>query len=208
MASLVPDPKNVRSFVSSAAFERWLAAHHARERELWLKIHKKNSGLPTVTYAEALDVALCWGWIDGLKKAVDESSFLQRFTPRGAKSVWSQKNREHVARLSTAGRMTEHGIRHIDAAKADGRWDAAYAPPSEMTIPDDLAAAIQADPDALLTFKQLTKQNLYALAYRTRSVKTPLARAKKIERFVTMLARGETIYPQKPHERHKAQNSK
>jgi uncharacterized protein YdeI (YjbR/CyaY-like superfamily) len=194
MAPVVPDPRRIRSFKNAAAFETWLAKHHARERELWLKIHKQGSGRPTVTYAEALDVALCWGWIDGLKKSFDESSFLQRFTPRRAKSVWSQVNRRHVARLIAAGRMTEHGLRHVDAAKADGRWDSAYAPASQMTIPDDLAMAIKAVPEALATFKTLSKANLYALAHRTRSVKTPSARAAKIQRFVEMLARGETIH--------------
>ena len=196
MAPVIPDPKRIRGFKNASVFETWLAKHHARESELWLKIHKKDSGLPTVTYAEALDVALCWGWIDGLKKSFDESSFLQRFTPRKPKSVWSQINRPHVARLIASGRMTEHGQRHIDTAKADGRWGAAYAPASQMTIPDDLAAAIEAEPKAFATFKRLSKQNLYALAHRTRLVKTASVRAAKIARFVAMLARGETIYPQ------------
>lgn len=197
MASVVPDPKKIRSFEDAAAFEAWIARNHARESELWLKIHKKGSGLATVTYAEALDVALCWGWIDGLKKTFDERSFLQRFTLRKAKSVWSEINRKHILRLTKAGRMTEHGQRHVDAARADGRWDAAYAPPSRMKIPDDLAKAIRAVPKALETFQHLSKQNVHALAYRTLSVKTPSARAAKIERFVAMLARGEAIFPQK-----------
>ena len=196
MAPVIPDPKRIRGFKNASVFETWLAKHHARESELWLKIHKKDSGLPTVTYAEALDVALCWGWIDGLRKSFDESSFLQRFTPRKPKSVWSQINRPHVARLIASGRMTEHGQRHIDAAEADGRWGSAYAPASQMTIPDDLAAAIEAEPKAFATFKRLSKQNLYALAHRTRLVKTASVRAAKIARFVAMLARGETIYPQ------------
>lgn len=194
---MVPEPKRIRSFKDAHAFETWLAKHHAREPELWLKIHKKHSGLATVTYAEALDVALCWGWIDGLKKPFDERSFLQRFTPRRPTSAWSQINRQHVARLIVAGRMTEHGQRHVDAAMADGRWDSAYAPASQMTVPDDLAEAIRADPRALVTFKALSKRNLFALAYRTRSVKTAAVREAKIARFVAMLARGETIYPQK-----------
>ncbi len=197
LAPVIPDSKRIRSFSDAQAFETWLAKHHARESELWLKIHKKGSGLPTVTYAEALDVALCWGWIDGLRKSFDEASFLQRFTLRKRKSVWSQVNRRHVARLTAAGRMTEHGQRHVDAANGDGRWDSAYAPGSQMTVPDDLAAAIRCVPKALATFEQLTKQNVYALAYRTRSVKTEAVRASKIERFVAMLARGETFYPQK-----------
>lgn len=195
---MVPNPNTTRSFEDANAFETWLSRHHARSRELWLKIHKKGSGLKTVTYAEALDVALCWGWIDGIKKAFDEASFLQRFTPRTAKSVWSQINREHVLRLTSAGRMTEHGQRHVDAAKADGRWDAAYAGSRKMTMPEDLEAAIKAVPKAFETFEGLSKQNRYALAYRTGNTKTPKARAATIERFVAMLARGDTPHPQSP----------
>ena len=118
----------IKSFRTQAAFERWLAAHHGRESELWLRIYKKDSGMRTVTYAEALDAALCWGWIDGLRKVFDDVSFLQRFSPRKPRSVWSQVNTGHVARLTAAGRMTPHGQRQVDAAKADGRWAAAYAP--------------------------------------------------------------------------------
>jgi uncharacterized protein YdeI (YjbR/CyaY-like superfamily) len=176
-----------------------LAANHARETELWLRIYKKDSGVPTVTHAQALDVVLCWGWIDGIRKALDEVSFLQRFTPRKSKSVWSQINRNHIARLTTAGRMTPHGQRHVDAAKADGRWDAAYAPirsATEATIPADLRASIEANPRARKTFKTLGRQNLFALAYRTNNMKTPAGRAKKIAQLVAMLARGETIVPE------------
>ena len=152
-----------------------------------------------MTYAEALDVALCWGWIDGLKKSLDESSFLQRFTPRTAKSIWSQVNRDHIARLALAGRMTPHGQRQVDAAKADGRWAAAYAPirsASTDTIPDDLRAAIEANARARKTFKTLGRTNLFALAFRTNNMKTTAGRAKKIATLVAMLARGETIVPE------------
>ena len=128
MASVVPDPKKIRSFRTQAAFEAWLQKNHARETEMWLKIHKKGSGKASVTSAQALDVALCWGWIDGIRKGFDERSFLQRYTPRRTKSIWSQINRDHVERLTAAGRMQPHGQQQIDAAKADGRWDAAYAP--------------------------------------------------------------------------------
>ena len=200
MLPVIPNPAKIKSFKTAAAFEKWMAAHHAKETEIWLKIHKKSSGLPTVDYAGALDVALCWGWIDGIKKSFDEQSFLQRFTPRTAKSMWSQVNREHVARLVAAGRMTPHGQKKIDAAKADGRWDSAYAPireSSKETIPDDLRAAIEANPRALKTFATLTKQNLFALGFRTNNMKTPAGRAKKIATLVAMLARGETIVPQK-----------
>jgi len=200
MPPVVPDPEKIKSFNTAAAFEKWMATHHASESEIWLKIHKKGSGLPTVGYAGALDVALCWGWIDGIKKSFDEHSFLQRFTPRTAKSIWSQVNREHVARLIAAGRMTPHGQRQIDAARADGRWDAAYAPIREIskdTIPGDLRAAIDANSRALKMFSTLSKQNLFALVFRTNRMKTPAGRAKKIAALVAMLARGETIVPQR-----------
>ncbi|WP_437790442.1 YdeI/OmpD-associated family protein [Sorangium sp. So ce693] len=199
MAPIIPNPDKIKSFPTEAAFEAWLAANHARETELWLKIHKKDSGVPTVTYAQALDVALCWGWIDGIRKSFDEISFLQRYTPRKARSVWSQINRDHIARLTAAGRMTPHGQRHVDAAKADGRWEAAYAPirsATEDTLPADLRAAIEANPRARKTFQTLGRQNLFALAFRMNSVKTPAGRAKKIETLVAMLARGETIVPE------------
>jgi uncharacterized protein YdeI (YjbR/CyaY-like superfamily) len=200
MAPIIPDPKKIKSFRTQEAFERWLAASHARETELWLRIHKKDSGLPSVTHAEALDVALCWGWIDGVRKSFDGRSFLQRFSPRRAKSIWSQINREHIARLTRAGRMTPHGQRQVDAARADGRWDAAYAPirsATGATIPDDLRAAIQANARARKTFRTLGRQNLFALAFRTNNMKTPAGRARKIAALVAMLARGETIVPQK-----------
>ncbi|WP_437989276.1 YdeI/OmpD-associated family protein [Sorangium sp. So ce145] len=199
MAPIIPNPDKIKSFPTEAAFEAWMAANHARETELWLKIHKKDSGVPTVTYAQALDVALCWGWIDGIRKSFDEVSFLQRYTPRKAKSVWSQINRDHIARLTAAGRMTPHGQRQVDAAKADGRWEAAYAPirsATEATLPADLRAAIEANPRARKTFQTLGRQNLFALAFRTSNMKTPAGRAKKIAALVEMLARGETIVPE------------
>src|SRR4051812_43056553 len=180
------------------AFERWLSAHHDVEPEIWVKIHKLSSGLPSVTPAQALDVVLCWGWIDGLRKSFDERSFLQRYTPRGRKSRWSQINREHVARLIAAGRMTAYGQRQIDAAKADGRWDAAYAPmraTTAATVPRDLRAAIERNPRAKRTFRSLNKLNLFALAFRTNAMKTAAGRARKIAALVAMLARGETIVP-------------
>ncbi len=199
MAPIVPNPRKIKSFRTEAAFEAWLAKNHARETELWLKMHKKASGLPTVTYAQALDVALCWGWIDGIRKGFDDRSFLQRFTPRGRKSIWSQINKGHVARLKAAGRMTPHGERHVDAAKADGRWAAAYAPirlAGVSTIPDDLRAAIEANPRARKTFRTLSGQNLFAFAFRTNNMRTAAGRDKKIAELVAMLARGETIVPE------------
>jgi uncharacterized protein YdeI (YjbR/CyaY-like superfamily) len=201
MAPVIPDPRRIKTFKSQAAFETWLAAHHDTAPEIWIKMHKKGAGLASVTPAQALDVALCWGWIDGIRKGFDERSFLQRYTPRGRKSTWSQINREHVARLVAAGRMTPHGQRQVDAARADGRWDAAYAPmraTTASTLPDDLRAAIDANPLARQAFPTLSKQNLFALAFRTNAMKTPLGRAKKIAALVAMLARGETIVPNPP----------
>ena len=203
MAPIIPDPEKIKSFRTEAAFEAWMKANHARETEIWLQIYKKGSGHPTVTNAQALDVALCWGWIDGIRKAFDEESFLQRYTPRRPRSIWSQINRDHVARLTACGRMTPHGQRQVDAARADGRWDAAYAPirsASEASIPDDLRAAIDANPRARKTFQTLGKVNLFALAFRTNNMKTPAGRAKKITALVDMLARGQTIAPERPRQ--------
>lgn len=175
-----------------------MRANNARETEIWLRIYKKGSGKPTVTSAQALDVALCWGWIDGIRKSFDDSSFLQRFTPRGRKSIWSQINRDHIERLTVAGRMRPPGQAQVDAAKADGRWDAAYAAGSKMEMPDDLMKAIEADPAALATFETLNRQNRFALAFRLVTLKTAAGREKKIRTFVDMLARGETIYANPP----------
>jgi uncharacterized protein YdeI (YjbR/CyaY-like superfamily) len=190
------NPTRIRTFRDAAALEAWMAGNHARATELWLKVHKKGSGLPSVTTAEALDVMLCWGWIDGIRKGFDDKSFLQRYTPRRAKSIWSQVNRGHVARLIAAGRMRPAGQRQIDAAKADGRWDAAYAPmrsTSAETIPADLRAAIEANPRARETFRTLARQDLFALAFRTNSMKTAAGRAKKIASLVARLARGSAL---------------
>lgn len=200
MAEVIPDPKRIKSFRSAAEFENWLSTHHDRESELWLRVYKKDSGRATVTVTEALDVVLCWGWIDGLRKAYDESSFLQRYSPRKPKSIWSHINRENVARLTAAGRMTPHGQKQIDAAKADGRWDAAYAPirsASRDTIPKDLRRAIGANARARKTYQLLNRQNLFSLIFRTNNMKTPAGRARKIEQLVAMLAKGETIVPQR-----------
>ena len=198
MPPVIPRDDRIKAFRDAAAFERWLSANHARAEELWLRIYKKDSGVATVSYADALDVALCWGWIDGLKKSYDAESFLQRFTPRRPKSVWSQVNREHVARLIREQRMTPHGLKHVEAAQQDGRWDAAYAPirsASAEAIPDDLRQAIRRNAKAERMFAQLNKTNLFALAYRVNAMRTPEGRARKIAALVGMLAKGETITP-------------
>lgn len=199
MAPILPDPAKIRTFRTEAAFERWLSRNHDRESEVWLRIFKKNSGVATVTPAQALDEALCWGWIDGVRKSYDEVSFLQRYTPRRPRSAWSQVNRDNVARLMAAGRMTPHGMRQVDAAKADGRWAAAYAPirsASRESIPTDLRRAIEKSPRARQTFDSLGRMNLFALAYRTNAMRTAAGRARKIAELVAMLERGETIVPE------------
>ena len=193
---VTPNPQHIRAFASTTQFEHWLAAHHETETELWLKIHKQGSGLASVSYKEALDVALCWGWIDGLKKSHDELSFLQRFTPRKSKSIWSQINREHVARLIAAGRMMPAGLAQVTAAQADGRWQRAYASSRSKTLPPDLLAAIEAEPRALETLATLDSAHRFALGFRVGNLKTAAARERKISEFVAMLARGETLFAQ------------
>jgi uncharacterized protein YdeI (YjbR/CyaY-like superfamily) len=197
---MTPDPNAILSFRHGGQFEQWLKTHHDRRPEIWVRIYKRGSGVESITAAEALDVVLCWGWIDGIRKGFDEKSFLQRYTPRRPKSMWSQVNREHIARLTAAGRMTPHGQRQVDAAKADGRWDAAYAPirsAGQHSIPPDLRAAIEASPRARRTFRTLGKMNLFALAFRTNHMKTPAGRARKIAALVAKLERCETIVPER-----------
>lgn len=196
MAKITVDPEKVHEFPDEASFHAWLARHHDKQDEVWIKIHKVGSGLPSITPRQAIDVALCWGWIDAVRKGLDDTSYLQRYTPRRPRSVWSRINVANVARLIEEGRMTEHGLRHVEAAKADGRWDRAYASSKEMKIPDDLQAAIDAEPKAKAMLGRLSAQNRYALAFRVHSMKTEAGRRKKIEAFVAMLKRGETIYPQ------------
>jgi uncharacterized protein YdeI (YjbR/CyaY-like superfamily) len=175
----------------------WLAAHHGDERGVWLVLHKKGGTVTTLTYDDALDVALCFGWIDGQVGRRDEGSFRQRFTPRVKRSPWSQRNRENIARLSAAGLMHPAGIAAVAAAQADGRWERAYARQSEAVVPEDLATAIAANPRAQATFDSLNAINRYALIYRVGSVKREDTRARKIAQYVAMLERGETIHPQK-----------
>jgi uncharacterized protein YdeI (YjbR/CyaY-like superfamily) len=195
MAPVTVDPNHVHAFADAEAFNTWLARHHDSETEVWIRIYKVKSGTPSITPKEAIDVALCWGWIDAIRKGLDEVSFLQRYTPRGRKSVWSQINVDNVERLITGGRMTEHGLKQVEAAKADGRWAQAYRIKGS-TIPDDLMAAIDAVPEARATFDTLTAQNRFALIFRLQAIKTPAGRERKIVQFVDMLRRGETIHPQ------------
>lgn len=195
MAPIVVDPTHVREFVDFDAFYNWLAENRATAPEVWIKIHKKGSGLPSINHIDAIDAALCWGWIDAVRKGFDDKSFLQRYVPRGKKSAWSQVNVANVARLIEAGRMTEHGLKQVEAAKADGRWDAAYRVKGS-TVPDDLQAALDADLKAKTFFETLTAQNRFALIFRLQSLKTDAGRKKRIEATLDMLRKGETIYPQ------------
>jgi uncharacterized protein YdeI (YjbR/CyaY-like superfamily) len=185
----------VVSFADAGAWEAWLEAEHAGSDGVEMKIARKGSGVTTVTAAEALEVALCFGWIDGRAKSLDEKHFLQRYTPRRSRSIWSQVNREKVQALIDAGRMRPSGLAEIERAKADGRWDAAYAPPSRATVPPDLQAALDADERAATAFAGLDSRNRYAILHRLATAKRPDTRARRLETFVEMLREGRTLYP-------------
>jgi uncharacterized protein YdeI (YjbR/CyaY-like superfamily) len=193
MAEQVPDLP-VEEFTSAKAWERWLSRNHARSPGIWLKIAKKGSSVTTVSHAEALDVALCYGWIDGLRHKHDEVYFRQRFTPRTRTSKWSQINRDKVEALVAAGRMRPAGQAEIDAAKADGRWEAAYAGARSIEVPDDLTRALRRNAKARRAFEALDSRNRYAILYRVHDARRPETRARRIEQFVTMLAEGRTIH--------------
>ncbi|MCU1440380.1 MAG: hypothetical protein JWP85_1377 [Rhodoglobus sp.] len=184
----------VLEFASEAEWEQWLAAHHDSAAGIRIALAKKGSSLESVTQPQALDVALCYGWIDGIRHALDDKRYVQTYTPRRSRSLWSQVNRDKVAALIAAGRMQPAGQAEIDRAKADGRWDAAYAPVKNSEVPDDLAAAIAASPAAAEFFPTLTSQNRFALIFRTTTAKRAETRARRIAGFVEMLERGETIY--------------
>jgi uncharacterized protein YdeI (YjbR/CyaY-like superfamily) len=182
-------------FASAAELRRWLSANHATSPGIWLKIAKKGTGIATVTYDEAVDEALCFGWIDGQRNRLDDAYFRQRFTPRTARSPWSKINTERVARLTKSKRMRAAGRREVEAAKADGRWTAAYAGGRTITVPDDLQAALDASPSVARLFAELDARNRFAILYRIGSVKREETRARKIAGFVADLERGVTPYP-------------
>ncbi len=184
----------ILSFRSSAEFRKWLAENHRESDGIWLRIFKKDSGEPSVTYAEALDEALCFGWIDGLKQPHDEVSWRQRFTPRRPKSGWSRINTQHADRLIKAGRMKAAGQAAIDAAKEDGRWTAAYDSPSKATIPEDFLAALRKNKKAQTFFESLNKANRYAIAYRLQTAKKPETKQRRMEMILAMLDRGEAFH--------------
>ncbi|MFD0135945.1 YdeI family protein [Streptomyces sp. NPDC127159] len=182
-------------FESAEAFEAWLGENHAGSSGVWLKLRKKGPGIVALDYAQALDVALCYGWIDGQKAKFDDQWWLQRFTPRKPRSKWSKVNRDKVAALIEQGRMRSPGQAEVDRAKADGRWEAAYDSAKTATVPEDLTAALTADPAAAEFFETLDRQNRYAILYRVQDAKKAETRARRIEKYVAMLAKGEKPYP-------------
>jgi uncharacterized protein YdeI (YjbR/CyaY-like superfamily) len=186
-----PELAKIMTFASPKDLSQWLKANHATESELWVKIFKKGSGVPSVSWNQVVIETLCWGWIDGIKKSLDDQAYLQRITPRKARSNWSKRNTEHVERLTIEGRMEEPGLVHVLAAKADGRWENAYSPACEMKVPADFLVALKSIPEAKRFFETLNKSNQYAIAYGLATAKKPETRQKRFEKFMDMLVREE-----------------
>ncbi len=190
----MPDDLPVLSFASKAAFEAWLEAHHASADGVWIKLAKQGTGIATVTLTEALDVTLSFGWIDGQRRSLDETYFLQRYTPRRARSRWSKINVAKVAKLIERGEMRPAGLAEVERAKADGRWEAAYDSPKNIQVPPDLQAELDQRPAAKAFFATLNSTNRYAILYRLHDAKKPETRARRLAQFVAMLERGETLH--------------
>lgn len=186
-----PDPTKIMPFASPKELRRWLKANHATESELWVKVFKTKTGLPSVTWNEIVIETLCWGWIDGIKKSIDAEAYLQRITPRKPRSNWSKRNREHAERLMGEGRMEKPGLVHVHAAQADGRWENAYLPSSEMTVPEDFVLALESTPKAKQFYETLNKSSRYAIAYGLTSAKRPETRQRRFDKFMDMLIREE-----------------
>ena len=184
----------ILAFISPKKFTSWLAKNHKVSTGIWLQLFKIKSGVATITYAEALDVALCYGWIDGQKKPYDTESWLQKFTPRRPKSIWSKRNREHVERLEKSGMMKAAGIREVEAAKADGRWDQAYDSSSNMTVPKDFLSELAKDKKAEAFFKTLNKTNIYSIVWRLQTAKKAETRDKRMRVILQMLKKGEKFH--------------
>jgi uncharacterized protein YdeI (YjbR/CyaY-like superfamily) len=183
-----------RLFKDQAAWSGWLDKNHARSSGIWLRLAKKNSGLQSVSYAEAIESALCYGWIDGQKRPESEQAWLQRFCPRSAKSIWSKVNREKALALTKSGRMMAAGQQAIAEAKSNGRWESAYDSPSRAAVPDDFQAALKSSPRANSFFETLDRANRYAVLFRIQTARKPEARARNIQKFIAMLERGEKIH--------------
>ncbi|KXI28956.1 YdeI/OmpD-associated family protein [Paraglaciecola hydrolytica] len=187
----LPKNDNIQAFATATEFALWLHENHESQNELWLKIFKKASGVPSITWDEAVLECLCWGWIDGVKKSLDDSAYMQRVTPRRPKSIWSKRNCEHVERLIAEHKMQESGLRHVRAAQADGRWDAAYAPSSEMVIPDDFLEALEQNVKAKACFSTLNKSSKYTISYGLETAKKAETRQKRFDKFLHMLEKNE-----------------
>lgn len=184
----------IKAFTASKEWEKWLSTHHTKSSGVWLQIFKKDSGVKTITYDEALDVALCYGWIDGQKNKHDEDSWLQKFTPRRSKSIWSKRNKEHISRLIKAGKMKSAGLKEVELAKTDGRWEQAYDSPSNMKMPEDFLKAVARNKKAEAFFKTLNKAKTYAIAWRLQTAKKPETRAQRMKELLEMIARGEKLH--------------
>ncbi|MFL5885210.1 MAG: YdeI/OmpD-associated family protein [Thermoleophilaceae bacterium] len=184
------------AFASDDEWERWLEENHASSPGVWIKMAKKGTGIDSVRYPEVLETALCFGWIDGRREALDEQWFLQRFTPRRARSRWSRINREKAEQLISSGRMRPAGLAEVEAARGDGRWEAAYEGQRSITVPDDLSRELASRPRAKEFFETLSSQNRYSILYRLQDAKRPETRARRLAKFVEMLENGETIHPQ------------
>lgn len=189
------DDLPVLAFKSAADFEAWLEQHHASSKGIWLKFAKKGSGVESITRAEAVELALCFGWIDSQTASLDDTYWLQKYTPRRPKSKWSQVNRKTAEALIAQGRMRPAGLKEVEAAKSDGRWDAAYASPKNMAVPEDLQQKLAENPRAQAFFATLDSRNRYAILYRIQDAKRPETRARRIDQFVAMLSEHKTIYP-------------
>lgn len=185
----------ILTFTSAKAFTAWLAKNHKTASGIWIQLFRIKSEIPTITYAEALDVALCYGWIDGQKKANDTESWLQKFTPRRPRSIWSKRNQDHVERLSESGKMKAAGLKEVAAAKADGRWEQAYESPSNMTVPSDFLNELTKNKKAEKFFKTLNKTNVYSIVWRLQTAKKPETRDKRMKAILEMLKKGEKFHP-------------
>lgn len=188
------DGRPVLAFASAEEWEAWLEREHAASDGIWVKFAKKGSGMASVTYSEAVEVGLCYGWIDSLTRSVDERFYVQKFTPRRARSKWSRVNRDKVDELVRQGRMKPAGLAQVERAKEDGRWEAAYSSPANVTVPDDLQQALDASPKAAEFFATLNKSNRFAIVYQLQDAKKPETRTRRLEKFVAMLERGEKLY--------------
>lgn len=188
------DDLEIIAFPSPQSWESWLVQHHSVSNGIWLRFFKKGSGVTSVTFAEALDEALCYGWIDGQAKKYDDASWLQKFTPRRSKSIWSKRNREHIERLIKAGKMQPAGLKEVEKAKADGRWEKAYDSPSTMQVPEDFLAALDKNEKAKAFFETLNKTNTYAIAWRLQTAKRSETRMKRMRAILEMLENGKKFH--------------